>query len=330
VPPGEEEAGATPDAAEQHAQEILGEIARAHRARDRAAYDVAVSKLQKEAGDAPSARRFEVKLGLAQAARAEKAQGAERMRGFDAARRLLSRGIWLPEFFGRDGRPTEERGKLVAKIQDLNRSVMTFAKQDGGGLEGLTRPYRVPPGEAPLSTVSRNRLPYGPNALLFWNKGRLDPRRVQAGEILLLPVEPLHVVVNQKYKRLALFLGDWFVKGFAVGVGKPDKPTPSGTFHVGKKRSENPDWWSPEGPVPYGDPRNELGSMWIGIASERIPEDAGIGIHGTNKPETVGTACSNGCIRLANDDATELYRWLRGRDAAGGEPTRIEILPFGD
>lgn len=327
VPPGEEPVVPVEDRREAAATSILQEIAKAHAARDRGAYDAAVAKLQKQAWDAPSARRFAVKLGLAQAARAEQLDDVARMRELDGARRLLSRGIWLPEYFGETGAPTTEREKLILRIRDLNLSVMTFRKMEGGGLEGITRPYVVPAGEAPLATVSRQQLAYGPNALLYWNKGNLDPRRVQAGEVLLLPEEELSVQVNQRYRRLAIFLGDWFVKEFPIGIGRPDKPTPSGTFHVGQKRSQNPDWWSPDGFVPYGDPKNELGSMWIGIASARVPESAGIGIHGTNKPETVGTRCSNGCVRLANDHATELYRWMRGRDGNGGQPTRIEISP---
>lgn len=68
--------------------------------------------------------------------------------------------------------------------------------------------------------------------------------------------------------------------------------------------------------------------MWIGIESDRVPEDAGIGLHGTNKAQSVGTRCSNGCVRLENDDALELYGWVRGKDSNGGEPTRIVIFDY--
>jgi lipoprotein-anchoring transpeptidase ErfK/SrfK len=30
-------------------------------------------------------------------------------------------------------------------------------------------------------------------------------------------------------------------------------------------------------------------------------------IHGSNEPETIGTAASSGCIRLTNDDVIDLY-----------------------
>ena len=35
------------------------------------------------------------------------------------------------------------------------------------------------------------------------------------------------------------------------------------------------------------------------------------GIHGTNEPETIGTNVSSGCIRLTNDDVTDLYSRVR-------------------
>jgi lipoprotein-anchoring transpeptidase ErfK/SrfK len=30
-------------------------------------------------------------------------------------------------------------------------------------------------------------------------------------------------------------------------------------------------------------------------------------IHGSNEPETIGTAVSSGCIRMTNEDVTDLY-----------------------
>ena len=36
----------------------------------------------------------------------------------------------------------------------------------------------------------------------------------------------------------------------------------------------------------------------------------GYGIHGTWKPESIGTQCSNGCIRMRNDDVNELFTIL--------------------
>jgi lipoprotein-anchoring transpeptidase ErfK/SrfK len=47
-------------------------------------------------------------------------------------------------------------------------------------------------------------------------------------------------------------------------------------------------------------PNNLVGVLWMGL------NKTGIGIHGTNNPETIGRAASHGCIRLANWDAARV------------------------
>ena len=43
-------------------------------------------------------------------------------------------------------------------------------------------------------------------------------------------------------------------------------------------------------------------------------------IHGTNQPSTIGTFVSSGCIRLTNEDVSDLYR-----PSPGG--IRVVVLP---
>jgi lipoprotein-anchoring transpeptidase ErfK/SrfK len=47
-------------------------------------------------------------------------------------------------------------------------------------------------------------------------------------------------------------------------------------------------------------PNNLVGILWMAL------NKPGIGIHGTNNPETIGRAASHGCIRLANWDAARV------------------------
>ena len=54
--------------------------------------------------------------------------------------------------------------------------------------------------------------------------------------------------------------------------------------------------------APHGRrPGNPLGAraMYLGGTIYRI--------HGTNAPETIGTRVSSGCLRLTNEDVTDLY-----------------------
>jgi lipoprotein-anchoring transpeptidase ErfK/SrfK len=163
----------------------------------------------------------------------------------------------------------------------------------------------------------------GPNAVMYWNQGNLRPTSMRAGATYVIPLEELTVHVHQRHYRLALFIGDWFVKEFRVGVGRRDTPTPVGEFKVDSKE-ENPDWWFNGKLIRFGDPKNELGSRWIAIYGDDLPLSAGIGIHGTNKPDTVGSRCSNGCVRLKNDEVNELFWWVR-TGYNGGPATRIFV-----
>jgi len=59
--------------------------------------------------------------------------------------------------------------------------------------------------------------------------------------------------------------------------------------------------------IPPG-PRNPVGILWIGLNKR------GIGIHGTNSPDTIGRSGSHGCIRLANWDAARVLRQVTEGD----------------
>jgi lipoprotein-anchoring transpeptidase ErfK/SrfK len=311
------------EADDAHAKEILARIGEASAHNDRVRYDAELARLRAEAWDAPSARAFAVRLGWTTLGEVAGHHGLERVQRLDAARRLLSRGVWLDAYFGPDGRPTAEREKLLRAIELANDEVMTWGRNQDG-LGGVTRAYLVQAGEVPVQIVSRQKLPYGPNALLWWNRHRdLDPTKLQAGKPILLPVDALTLQIDLTRRRVAIFLGDAFVKEFLVGVGRAETPTPVGDFTMGAQRHENPDWWHDGKVIPYGDPRNELGSAWMPIEND-VYANAGIGIHGTNKPDTVGTCCSNGCVRLLNGQATELYYWTRS-PRQDGPPTRVLI-----
>lgn len=306
--------------AEKHARALLDAIGRA-RAEGNARKTAAIeARLRQEAWEAPSARRYAYRTGHNLLADTGGTQGRALFERKDKARRLLSRVLYLPEMFKPGGASTDERTKLIDRIQQLNRQVMRYKP----GIPGVTLPYDIEPGIRPVQIVSRQKLPMGSNAVLFWNQGNLNAKGLRAGLTFLLPQEPLSLHVHQRYRRLAIYIGDWFVKEFIVGIGKDETPTPVGTFTV-HSREKNPDWWKPGGKrIPFGHPDNELGSAWIALESDEWPLSAGYGIHGTNNEKTVGTRCSNGCVRLVNEYATEMYDWVR-TGSAGGQATRVYI-----
>ncbi len=117
----------------------------------------------------------------------------------------------------------------------------------------------------------------------------------------ILAEEKTKIIINIPATTLYLYQGDELIKEYRITVGRIDAPTPIGNFKVINKRI-NPTWYPPDGrdPIPPG-PNNELGTRWIGIDKPHY------GIHGTIKPQEIGKATSDGCVRLKNEDIEELY-----------------------
>ena len=107
------------------------------------------------------------------------------------------------------------------------------------------------------------------------------------------------MVIDIPRYSLTLFNGASLIKTYPIAIGKPDTPTPTGSYSIINK-AVNPTWRpNSRNPVPPG-PANPLGVRWMGFYR-------GYGIHGNNDPSSVGKSISLGCIRMYNYDVTELY-----------------------
>lgn len=127
------------------------------------------------------------------------------------------------------------------------------------------------------------------------------------GQQLKYTPKNFHIVIERSTCRLFLFDQDGLFKRYPVGLGKPGHETTLGAYKIGSK-IKDPVWHKPgEGPIPPGDPRNELGSRWMPLVPEQegLPRD--LGIHGTIHPETIGVYSSMGCARMFPEDIEELY-----------------------
>lgn len=108
------------------------------------------------------------------------------------------------------------------------------------------------------------------------------------------------VVINLPSRTLQLYYGNIISKEYSVAIGKPSTPTPLGSYYIVNKE-RNPTWIPPgRDYVVLSGPDNPLGYRWM----EFLPL---YGIHGTNAPWTIGMAVSNGCVRMREEDAEELY-----------------------
>lgn len=119
----------------------------------------------------------------------------------------------------------------------------------------------------------------------------------------------LHVDKSDYF--LDLYIAGLFARRYPVGIGAPETPTPTGTSFI-DMREWQPDWTVPgtSRVLPWNHPENVLGPVWLRIADSELGQ-SGIGFHGYNGDgPAVGVQASNGCIRLRNPDATQLYHLM--------------------
>ena len=138
---------------------------------------------------------------------------------------------------------------------------------------------------------------------------------LQIGQVLRIVKPDFNILVDVSKAKLYLKSGDEIVKRYTVAVGKKETPTPIGEFKVTDKLIK-PTWFQtlPSGAkeiIPGGDPRNELGTRWIGFKPA-------YGIHGTIEPHLIGQPVSHGCVRMLNQDVEELYEII-----GSGTPVKI-------
>ncbi len=120
------------------------------------------------------------------------------------------------------------------------------------------------------------------------------------------PAPTRRIVVSIPDRKLALLENGRLVKVYPVAVGTPESPSPSGEFQI-VRRLENPTYFHP-GVVIAPGPANPIGTRWIGLNVK------GFGIHGTNRPASVGKNASHGCVRLRNRDMEDLFARVRVGD----------------
>jgi lipoprotein-anchoring transpeptidase ErfK/SrfK len=110
--------------------------------------------------------------------------------------------------------------------------------------------------------------------------------------------------------RMTVWINGSFFREYDVGIGRAGR-TPVGTFKIAT-RIIDPDWWQDGEQIPPGDPRNILGSRWLGFAP--TGPGRGIGIHGSVEKDGVsqgvGERSSNGCIRMRNHEVNELFDFV--------------------
>jgi lipoprotein-anchoring transpeptidase ErfK/SrfK len=236
-----------------------------------------------------------------------------------------------------------ESGKIDANLPlDSVYPVYTFYTIQEGDLKFVGDCPREPadqskkkylPYESLLEFLTE-RYHCAPEFLMKLNKG-MNLEALQVGETVRVPnVEPFKIEELPKegflpeipeYKRrviwvhraekiLDVYEGESLLASVPITPGGGKLETPPGSWRVvgiataprfrwdksvletGKRSSEF--FMLPPGP------NNPVGVLWCGLSKP------GIGIHGTNNPQTIGRAASHGCMRVANWDVVRLSRLI--------------------
>jgi len=172
--------------------------------------------------------------------------------------------------------------------------------------------YKVKPGDQLRLIGNQFKVPY--EILMQINNIR-SPETLKASETIKVINGPFHARVHRSTFTIDLFLQNTFVRSFPVGLGKPGMETPTGLWVVkpGGKLIK-PIWTDPITNKTYypQSPDYPLGSRWIGLegVEGQAKDRTGFAIHGTKDPNEIGTAGSQGCIRLHNGDAILVYNLL--------------------
>lgn len=98
-----------------------------------------------------------------------------------------------------------------------------------------------------------------------------------------------NILITKSARRLTLLDGNATLRQYPIAIGKPATPTPEGNYAIATK---------------ILNPGGVLGTRWMGLNYDAY------GIHGTPWPWLIGQMVSNGCIRMHNANAEELFHLI--------------------
>lgn len=107
------------------------------------------------------------------------------------------------------------------------------------------------------------------------------------------------IIVDSWKFRLTLYRDGKVLRTYPVAIGEPETPTPIGEWKIVHKGGN----WG-----------GGFGARWLGL---NVPWGI-YGIHGTNKPGSIGSRASHGCVRMYNRNVLELYGLVKA-----GTPVHI-------
>jgi hypothetical protein len=158
-----------------------------------------------------------------------------------------------------------------------------------------TEIYTIEKGD----TIAKIARKFGTTVELIMHRNQLETNSIRAGHKLSVWKGPFAIDIDKSDNTLTLKTGEEIIKIYPVSTGK-NNSSPVGQYFI-KFRYTHPVWFHKGEIVPADDPKNFLGTRWLGFDLPKY------GIHGTIEPEQIGKQVSSGCIRMRNEDVQELY-----------------------
>jgi lipoprotein-anchoring transpeptidase ErfK/SrfK len=146
----------------------------------------------------------------------------------------------------------------------------------------------------------RVQLPIRPNGTEGW---------IRSSTVRRYAVD-YRIVVDLSDRLITVYRGGDVVVSTPTAIGRPETPTPTGSYYVNQR-------------LLASDPSGAFGPGGIGISAfsptlAHWAQGGPIGIHGTNRPESIGQVISNGCLRIDNTVLEQLIHAI-----PDGTPVRI-------
>jgi len=204
-------------------------------------------------------------------------------------------------------------GEAMDRLSRLNTELLFSPR-----VSEFAQRYEIQPGDNLISIAAR----FNTTAYLLKEMNGIGDQ-LRAGMRITVPKPGgVRLVVDKSDKYLSVYSNmegteGKFIKRYLVGVAQYEERTPPGIYVIYDKLIDPP-WYPPTGGVlPPGDPKNALGTRWMGFRQDG--KDTSLGIHGNNDPDTIGTNASAGCIRMRNAEVEELFKIAR-------QGTEVEIV----
>jgi len=172
-------------------------------------------------------------------------------------------------------------GNLQEQLCFLGFPLMLVDNIFGDKTEAAVRQFQATEDLEPTGVVDEEtwRRMFEGEPLSLEPLGKEDRKKQKSS-----PERYIRIVLS--LRRILLFEDDNLTANYPVAVGKPTTPTPAGEFVIIDKLLN---------------PGGVFGTRWMAFTERRH------GIHGTNQPDCIGNAVSNGCVRMLNENVEELF-----------------------